>query len=301
MVKSTTVKTTVKKSQSRPNQRARSTIRKAAEAHKPIHVKPETDEQIESRIADRFAIMDELVQGVINREHRSVIISGPPGVGKTFTVHKRLMEYDPNAKRHAVDHGYVRPTGIYKRFFEFRDAGGLVVFDDADSIFNDSDGLNLLKAATDTSLERHMSWGSEYDFGTINGVKVPRQFEFCGGSIIITNVDFDAVIESGTRQAPHLEALMSRAHYVDLGMKTRRDAMIWVRHVVRADAVLTGDETGLSEEQSEEVLQFMVDNSERLRMVSIREAKKIGGLVKSMGPDRWRRMAEMTCLVQVRT
>ena len=46
------------------------------------------------RIKRRFAILDEMTDAVANGVVRGLIVSGPPGVGKSFGVEKILDEYD---------------------------------------------------------------------------------------------------------------------------------------------------------------------------------------------------------------
>ena len=43
----------------------------------------ETDEQAIERIASRFAILDEMAEAVSEQKVRAMIVSGPPGIGKS--------------------------------------------------------------------------------------------------------------------------------------------------------------------------------------------------------------------------
>ena len=55
--------------------------------------------------------------------------------------------------------GKASPVEIYKTLFMFRD-GGLIIFDDLDSMWRNEDATNILKAALDTSPVREISWAS---------------------------------------------------------------------------------------------------------------------------------------------
>lgn len=252
-------------------------------------ISKETDEQIDARIAERFEILDILTEACMVGNSRSLIVSGPPGLGKSFTVEKTLAEYDPNGVNHIIIKGYVRATGLIKMLYRFREAGQTIVFDDADTIFFDDTSLNLLKAVCDTTENRRVSWLSEGKLvDEETGEAIPTTFDFEGTVIFISNLDFDAMIEKGHRIAPHLSALISRSHYIDTGLKTRRDYLIRIRQVIR-----NGMLSNLSNNEREDVLRFIEENSDRLRELSLRMAIKIGNLRKSN--SKWEKLARVTC------
>jgi len=118
------------------------------------HNHTETDEQINTRIAERFEVLDELSKHATTGVIRGLVASGSPGVGKSHTVIKQLEEYDPEGHTWTVVKGYTRPTGIVKLLYQFRHPGNVIVFDDADSVFSDDVSLNLLKCVCDTTERR---------------------------------------------------------------------------------------------------------------------------------------------------
>ena len=249
----------------------------------------ETDEEISARIADRFDILDVLTEACVCGNARALIVSGPAGLGKSYTVEKRLREWDPSEVNHTIVKGYVRATGLVKLLYQFREANQVIVFDDADAIFFDDVSLNLLKAVCDTTEQRRVSWLSE---GALideeTAVRIPRQFEFNGTIIFISNYDFDAMIDRGHKLAPHLQALVSRAHYIDLAMKSRRDYLVRIRQVI-ADGLLSD----LSFQARAEVITFIEKNADSLRELSLRMALKLGSLALQGG--NWERIARITC------
>jgi hypothetical protein len=249
----------------------------------------ETEEQIDARIAERFEILDVLAEACIVGNSRALIVSGPAGLGKSYTVEKALSNWDPNEINHTIVKGYVRATGLVKLLYQYREQGQVVVFDDADSIFFDDVSLNLLKAVCDTTERRRVSWLSEgklVDEETAD--LIPRSFDFNGSIIFISNYDFDAMIDRGHKLAPHLQALVSRAHYVDLAMKSRRDYLVRIRQVIRQGLL-----NDLSFEARSDVITFIEQNHEKLRELSLRMALKIGALRKQGG--NWLRVATVTC------
>jgi hypothetical protein len=249
----------------------------------------ETDEQIDARIAERFQILDLLTEACMVGNSRSLIVSGPAGLGKSYTVEKTLAEWDPNGINHVIIKGYVRATGLVKLLYQFRQEGQVIVFDDADTIFFDDTSLNLLKAVCDTTERRRVSWLSEGKLvDEESGEFIPRSFDFEGTVIFISNYDFDAMIEKGHKLAPHFNALISRSHYIDLAMKTRRDYLVRIRQVIREGML-----SDLNESERNDVVNFIEHNHPRLREMSLRMAIKIGNLRKMN--DNWEKLAMVTC------
>jgi hypothetical protein len=250
----------------------------------------ETEDQIEARLAERFEILDILTEACTVGNARALIVSGPAGLGKSFTVERRLADWDPNEVNHTVIKGYVRATGLVKTLYRYREAGQVIVFDDADAIFFDDVSLNLLKAVCDTTERRRVSWLSE---GSLideeSAERLPRSFDFDGTIIFITNYDMDAMIDRGHKLAPHLQALVSRAHYIDLAMKSRRDYLVRIRQVIKQGLL-----NGLTPAQRDDVVEFIEQNHESLRELSLRMAIKLGSLRRD-GADRWERLARITC------
>lgn len=249
----------------------------------------ETDAEIEQRIADRFEILDVLAEACVVGNSRALIVSGPAGLGKSYTVEKRLTDWDPNETCHTIVKGYVRATGLVKLLYQFRHPNNVIVFDDADAIFFDDVSLNLLKAVCDTTERRRVSWLSEGKLVDDESAElIPRSFDFEGTVIFISNYDFDAMIDKGHKLAPHLQALVSRAHYIDLSLKTRRDYLIRIRQVVKQGLL-----ADLGVDARADVVDYIEENHEKLRELSLRMAIKLGSLRKQGGD--WKRIAKVTC------
>ena len=251
----------------------------------------ETDEAISTRIADRFDILSVLTESCISGDSRALVISGPAGLGKSHTVEHALAQWDPSGNNYTIVKGYVRPTGLVKMLWSYRSAGQVIVFDDADAIFFDDVSLNLLKAVCDTTEKRTVSWLSEaalIDDDT--SVRIPRSFQFDGSIIFLSNYDFDAMIAKGHKLAPHLQALMSRSHYLDLSMKSRRDYLVRIQQVI--DQGLLSHLDAFSRLQ---VRIFVDKNADNMRELSLRSCIKLGNLIKS-SPDNWQKIASVTML-----
>ena len=257
-------------------------------------VKKETPEEAMDRIKGRFAILDQMTDAVANGVVRGLIVSGPPGVGKSFGVETILDEYDAMTKlsgkppRTEVVKGSMTPIGLYQTLFNNSNAGDILVFDDCDSILFDEVCLNMLKAVLDSGKKRYISWKAESQALRREGI--PDRFEFKGGCIFITNVNFEGVRSKKIKD--HLEALMSRCHYIDLGMDSIDDKFIRINQIVR-DGMLK--EYGFSKDFEKEIIDFMHENAERLREISLRMVLKIADLAK-MNFDNWKGLARSTCM-----
>jgi hypothetical protein len=257
--------------------------------------KVETDEEAMTRIRERFEILTEMSRACISGDIRAMIVSGPPGVGKSFGVEKEIDKaclFDKLASkrlRAEVVKGSATPIGLYQTLYKYSDPNCVVVFDDCDSILLDDVALNLLKGALDSGKKRKISWLSESS--TLRREGIPDQFEFKGSVIFITNLKFDQMKSQKLRD--HLDALQSRCHYLDLTLDTMRDKILRIKQIAQ-DGVLFAD-YDFEQFQQDDILEFMDKNQNRLREMSLRMALKIADLVKSF-PAKWRLMAETTCM-----
>jgi hypothetical protein len=255
----------------------------------------ETEEQIMSRIRERFDILHEMTKACVNGDIRAMIVSGPPGVGKSFGVEQEIEKatlFDKLAGkrlRAEVVKGSATPIGLYQTLYKYSDPNCVLVFDDCDSILLDDVALNLLKGALDSGKKRKISWLSESS--TLRREGIPDSFEFKGSVIFITNLKFDTMKSQKLRD--HLDALQSRCHYLDLTLDTMRDKVLRIKQIAQ-DGVLFSD-YDFEECVQDEIVAFMEVNQNRLREMSLRMALKIADLRKSFAGN-WKRMAETTCM-----
>ena len=253
----------------------------------------ESVEEIETKLKDRFDALEVMAEATGKGINRSLIVSGPAGLGKSFTVEQKMAELEGKGKHITYIKGYVRPLALYKLLYETRHPNAVLVFDDSDSIFHDDVSMNLLKGACDSTDRRVLHWLSRSleNETDEDGDSVPDRFEFEGSIIFITNYDFDTMIQSGSKLAPHFEALVSRSHYLDLAMKTKMDYVVRIKQVVRGGMLKS---RGFNEIDTVLIMQFIENNVERLRELSLRMVVKIAGLYK-MDKSNWQKLAKQTC------
>lgn len=264
----------------------------------PEVVSNETDEEIIERLRTRFTILEDMTRAVKRGDVRAMIVSGPPGVGKSYGVDRVLsrndilaaIANDPSLKQYDIIKGMMSGLMLYRKLYDFRDAKSVLVLDDVDSIFGDEVSLNILKTALDSGARRMISWNTDSRYLKDEGI--PNTFEYHGGCILITNLKFANVKSKKLRD--HLEALESRCHYLDLLIDTNREKMLRIRQIVK-DGML--DKFELEESEIDEIVEYICDNKARVRELSLRTVIKAAELKKGM-PNSWKSIADMTLMMR---
>ena len=275
----------------------------------------ETLEEARNRIGSKYDAMERMTRRLVAGKVPSLIISGPPGLGKSHTVRQALAERFPDGPEKTPDlseeemdivddetvdtagqlhydtvSGSISAVGLYQALWYTRN-GGILVLDDVDDVFRDETALNLLKGALDSSPVRTISWRKEARWLEENGI--PDRFAFNGHVVFLTNIDFEQVIMSGKRDAEHFKALIDRSMYLCLTLRTRRDFMIRIRQVAGGEDGMLVKNFGLTVEQSEEALDFVTDHQTRFYGLSLRLMGQIA-LCMIADPEAWQRDIEAT-------
>ena len=248
-----------------------------------------SDKDILQDLTERFRILSLLTEGAVQTNVRAVTVTGAPGVGKTYTV-EQILEHAKKqyGTRYEIIRGTLSAVNLYKLGYQMRSPGSIIVLDDADSIFNDEDALNILKVLCDSSDVRRVSWMKESQ--ALKEDDVPTSYEFNGSMIFISNLNFQQFVDEGkNKYAQHFEALMSRSMYLDLRLHDRNELGVWVEHVATNGKMLARE--GLTEQQSRAVLSFLREYRDQLRELSLRTVLKTAQLVKSH--REWEGMAKI--------
>lgn len=246
-------------------------------------------------IAQRFEILEEMTKAATNGDIRAMIVSGPPGVGKSFgiesVVDKAVLfdQVSGHRLRAEVIKGACSQIGLYTVLYKYSDPNCLVVFDDCDSILYDDVCLNLLKGALDSGKKRRISWLS--DSHVLRREGIPSQFDFKGSVIFITNLKFGNI--KSKKLTDHLDALQSRCHYIDLALDSDEDKILRIKQIAATGELFANYD--FDQIAQDEIIDFMNENSSRLRELSLRMAIKIADLRKSF-PLKWQAMARTTCM-----
>lgn len=244
--------------------------------------------EIQQKINDNFAAMMETLECIINPFNpiKSMVITGASGIGKTYNLDKRLTEAHLKGDcNYFYLNSKCTPIGLYKSLYESRNIASVLVLDDVD-VFGSEDSLNLLKAALDTSDQRIISYQAAS--AELRRCNIPTQFEYNGKVIFITNADLKRIAESNSNLAPHVNAVLTRSVFIDLEIHDNESIMIHLESIIKNTDIIT--KHGLSTKQADEILNFMLDNTKRLRNPSLRMPTQLAGLVIE-NPLNWKRIA----------
>lgn len=246
-----------------------------------------TDEEVAAWIDDVFSSLTMLSGAAAHLKIRSMIVAGTPGTGKSYEVQKAMMDRSKASKNfyYNIIKGTISPIALYMELYHARD--GVLILDDCDEAFTENECLQLLKAATESSKHRPISYRKLSSALEEQGI--PTTFEFNGCVVILTNTNLE---EARKAKASHYEAIMSRAHYINAVLATEREKIIRIKHVIRTSDLL---QNFLATNQHQKVVDFIDDNAHRCRELSIRTVVKIAELCAAF-PDKWLTLARGTLL-----
>lgn len=237
----------------------------------------ETDEEVDARIAKRYAAFERMAERVATGKCKSLIVSGAPGLGKSFTI---LAALDAHETDYETIKGSISAVGLYIALWNAREAGQVLVLDDCDAVFDDGDAINLLKAVLETGKRRRVSWRKQASW--LNELGIEDSFDFEGGVVFLSNIPFAKRIAGGSPIGKHLAALIDRSYYLSLGVDSGREIVARIRQV--APALLEG--MGLDPDQTEAVLGFIADHRDRFYGLSLRLVAQVAELMVA-DPANW--------------
>jgi hypothetical protein len=284
----------------------------------------ETLEDAQKRINIRYLAMARMCRRLVRGGMPSLIVSGPPGLGKSYTALEAIEELaaegeltnvldlgvhdakddeekemqaddlemmnEEGKRMYDVISGSITAVGLYQALWNCRE-GGVILLDDIDEVFRDEVCLNLLKAALDSGKKRMLSWRKEANW--LEAYGIARTFEFKGHVAFLTNIDFEAEINKGGKLAEHFKALIDRSYYLCLTLRTKRDFMIRIRQVAGGEEGMLCKHHGLTPEASEEVLDFITEHQHRFYNLSLRLADQIARM-RAIDEDGWMDDVEAT-------
>jgi len=260
-----------------------------------------TDDEILKTIRVRFDITDRVVQGIIKGHINSAVVFGAPGVGKSFSILGALEVASRKGKHVDVIKGACTAPGLYTALYNARN-GGIVAIDDCDSVFDDEDTLNILKSALDSSDVRTLSWrkASRWVYDVNSEVagedddRIPNSFDFNGAVVFITNKNIKAIAKTGSRLAPHMDALVSRSHYIDLRLNTIRERMLRIEDVFINGGM--SETLDLAKPDAQEIMDFVTANKTKMNELSLRALKIMSEtfVSETLAGNDWTEMAKIT-------
>lgn len=247
------------------------------------------------RIQKMFDVLGELTTATVNGGVRGLIVYGPPGVSKTYTVEKILgLEtlgsiFSGNGPSYNTVSGFMRTPHLFTELYDNRKPTDVLVIDDCDSALQDQDSLMLLKAALDTTEKRTITYNAQSPLLKQRGI--PNTFEFCGSVIFITNTDFKNC--NTPKLKDHLEAIMSRCHYLDISIDSDEDKLLWIKYVSLSSDMLT--KRSIQLEDILKLLEYIESNLDKMNDLSLRAVIKLADLF-TINQVQWKDTANLTLL-----
>lgn len=244
---------------------------------------------VESRftINERFGFVSDMVTMLAVGDQASVIVTGPGGLGKSFTVTQALRQSGLqdvsltedfavgetlSKKSYRVIKGYSTPKGLYRTLYENKD--GVIVFDDCDSVLKDPVSLNLLKGALDSYSRRIISWRAD-----LRDDDLPTTFEFKGRVIFISNLSSNQIDQ----------AIITRSMAVDLSMTPQQK-------IERMKFILDSDEfmPEYPRAMKQDALNLIDSLRDNVKELSLRTLIQVTKIRKANPNGNWKSLAEYT-------
>lgn len=223
-----------------------------------------------SDIEKNYRNLERYIEQMAYGKVRSLIVNGPPGVGKTYSATTYIEQY--STQKHKSITGHMTLLSLYGELYRHKSAGQILVLDDIDSVLSTIQGLNILKAAMDTTKQRIISW--ESTSAMLNSLGLPTSFEFNGGVILITNLGFNS---GKSKHIEHFNALKDRSFCISLGDKAVETIFKYICYLTLEKNIL--NEFNLDENQKLEVLNFIEKNMYSMHNLSIRSLVKCAELM----------------------
>ena len=243
----------------------------------------------ESTLKDKVKLLDEIMEDITDVVNavalgnvNGMMLSGKAGTGKTHTVTTAL---EKQSCHYVMISGSTSTPGIVETLFD--NNNGVIVFDDCDSVFDEQESRNILKAALDTKKVRTISYMKKnpkfYDPEKImspehleemeTAGRIPNRFEFTGRIIFISNLKKEKLDPDG--------AIRSRSLIIDVSP----DDMTIMERMKRLIKFM--EPLDMPIEEKEEVFEYIKDS----KNVSMRTFVK-AACFKQTGVKNWKRILE---------
>lgn len=236
--------------------------------------------QIVESVSRQFELLRVVGENMVKGNFTGLCVSGAAGIGKTHTLDQEV--FGPAQAKGLIKYrkasGRTSPVQLVKLLYDYRTRDSMLLLDDNDSIFEESDALNVLKASLDSYPVRRISWLSSTD----ELEEDQKDFLFEGRVAFITNRNLKTEAESDKARAPDITAFLDRVKYMDLKLHSKAARAAWVVHIIRTTGMLTKRPEGVKSvtaKQSEAIARYIEANWPEMRAVSLRTAGHMADLV----------------------
>lgn len=247
-------------------------------------------QDIISEVVDINEDAREFMQSVVDGVHKSALIYGPPGLGKTHIITKTLSDNGlVDGEDYALLRSHTTPAMLFTYLYLYREEGKFIVLDDCDGIYLNETGLNLLKAAMDNTFGQ-VGWASSQVINNpVTNKPLPSSFTFNGTLIISTNI---RLATGNSRAANHVDAIRSRAISCSLDFASKEQQFAQIFHMMVDNDYLALDETtAITKAEKAELLAFLYTNLMGARRLDLRLPQTLAREIKNKKVN-WQRRAK---------
>jgi hypothetical protein len=308
-----------------------------------------TREEIESTLSDSDIldiVLDaeqeviEAVQDCIDGHILPLIIKGPPGVGKSQLIEEMTIkagvvstdflsstwtapdDNEPSYPYHCDN--LVTVQGALMRGADYsvwalaadlyaNRNGGIICFDDNDSILRDKTAGALIMKATEQRAVKPINYIKANSTHELQMYGVEPTFNVNTGIIMLTNIDMEEHIRIANQQEKagkgtkkdHIarwEAFISRGKYIDLQMNSPRSIRVYCENKINSVKMLTDSAylertcgRSLTKKENTEALKWIRQNQARLsNALDLRTYNKLASIM--IRRANWQKSAEVSLL-----
>ncbi len=243
---------------------------------------------------DQEQEMLEKVEAVGKGWNPGLIISGPPGTGKSFTVKSKLTsmagldhvedvftEQDDKKQWNEIGRtvkpgplvrkSRYAPWSLVRDLWRNNKKNNIVIIDDNDLALMDLNFVAILMTATEHEAQRQIHYNARKIL-ELECEGVSDMFDYDGGLVILTNYNMANCPKEGMKgykkYHSRWDAMVSRlaGSYIDMNLEPRA-LLVFLEHRVRQTKQLidsgifkkTYNVSGITEDQQEEVFSFVRD------------------------------------------
>lgn len=248
---------------------------------------------IVKKVINKFNTIQQIAEVFVsgNSAQRGLLISGDAGTGKSHYVKQAFIN---TKSTNRVDYNKSKSftaAAFYAKLWENRKKGDLVVFDDC--------SLESMPSADFRKLTDFLKGGLElekgkkmigYEAATKNqlfkDLGVPREFDFQGSIIWITNTRFDKLAK---KFGDHWDAIEGRFIPVSVFL-TKEEKYMYTMYLIEELDILgkncQAKDKGYSKKIIESTVEFLSDSYSDFKEITPRVAIKVADTMSEY-PDMW--------------
>ena len=223
-----------------------------------------TQAEIDTALNQHYAMFSAKVS-LAAKGKRHVLVNGKAGSAKTTTVMSVLKKHNSKVKK---VNGTCSAINLYAFLYEMRHKDSVLVIDDTDALWKDTDSLDILRAALD-SADSKTTVNYEKMSTALRNKDIPNNFVFNGTVVMISNAHININSVKSDKQEAML-AVRNRCTYIKAGFDHDSWEIERIKFFHKTQSIMCFKTHAMSEEASQEIIEFFVDNAESFARLSFR-------------------------------